>query len=80
VLERYADPRALTGAGQAELTQVIAKASHGHQGAGRVRQWLDAAQASLELYDGHPAVDLAGLAAEVATEVRRVRATTRSWP
>ncbi len=30
VLERYADPRALTGAGQAELTQVIAKASHGH--------------------------------------------------
>jgi transposase len=75
VLERYADPRALTGVGQAELTQVIAKASHGHQGADRARQWLDAAQASLELYDGHPAVDLAGLAAEVATEVRLLRAT-----
>jgi transposase len=75
VLERYADPRALARAGQAELTAVIASASHGHQGAGRARQWLDAARASLELYDGHPAVDLAGLAAEVATEVRLLRAT-----
>ena len=74
VLERYADPRALSRAGQTELTTLIATASHGHQGAGRARQWLDAAQASLELYDGHPAVDLAGLAAEVATEVRLLRA------
>jgi Transposase IS116/IS110/IS902 family len=31
--------------------------------------------ASLELYDGHPAVDFAGLAAEVVTEVRLLRAT-----
>jgi hypothetical protein len=62
VLERYADPRALTRAGQAELTAVITKASHGHQGAGRACQWLDAARASLELYGGHPAVDFAGLA------------------
>jgi transposase len=75
VLERHADPRALTRAGQASLTQVIATASHGHQGADRARQWLDAARASLELYDGHPAVDLASLAAEVATEVRLLRAT-----
>ncbi|MBO0809813.1 MAG: IS110 family transposase [Actinobacteria bacterium] len=75
VLERYADPRALARAGQARLTAMIAKASNNHQGAERARQWLDAAQASLELYDGHPAVDFTGLAAEVATEVRLLRAT-----
>jgi hypothetical protein len=74
VLERYADPRELTRTGEAELTAVIAGASHNHQGAGRARQWLDAAQASLVLYDGHPAVDFTGLAAEVATEVRLLRA------
>jgi transposase len=38
VLERYADPRALARAGQARLTALIAKASHGHQGAERARQ------------------------------------------
>jgi transposase len=75
VLERYADPRALLRLGPARLTAVITKASHGHQGAGRARQWLDAARASLELYGGHPAVDLAGLAAEVTTEVRLLHAT-----
>ena len=74
VLERYADPRALLRLGQARLTAVIAKASNNHQGAGRARQWLDAAQASLDLYNGHPAVDFTGLAAEVATEVRLLRA------
>jgi transposase len=75
VMERCADPRALVRLGLARLTAVIAKASHGHQGADRARQWLDAARASLELYDGHPAIDFAGLAAEVATEVRLLRAT-----
>jgi len=74
VLERYADPRAPATAGQARLTTLITKASHGHQGAGRARQWLDAARASLELYASHPAVDFTGLAAEVATEVRLLRA------
>jgi transposase len=74
VLERYADPRALARAGQSELAEVIATASHGQQGAGRARQWLDAARASLELYAGHPAVDFAGLAAEIATEARLLRA------
>src|SRR5262249_9504475 len=47
--------------------------SRNHQGAGRVRQWLDAAQASFELYAGHPAVDFTGLAAEVATEIRLLK-------
>ena len=74
VLERCADPRALASAGQAKLTALIAKASHGHQGADRARQWLDAARASLDLYAGHPAVDFTGLAAEVATEIGLLRA------
>jgi len=76
VLERYANPHALLRLGPARLTAVITKASYGHQGAERARQWLDAARAALELYGGHPAVDLAGLAAEVATEIRLLRATS----
>jgi transposase len=75
VLHRYADPRALARAGQARLTTVITKASHGHQGAERAHQWLNAAQASLGLYAGHPAVDFTGLAAAIATEIRLLRAT-----
>jgi transposase len=74
VLERYADPRALTRPGEARLTALIAKASNNHQGAERARQWLDAARASLELCAGHPAVDFTSLAAEVTTEVRLLRA------
>ena len=75
VLERYADPNALTRLGMTRLTALITKASHHHQGAERASQWLEAAQASLALYDGHPAVNFAGLAAEVATGVRLLRAT-----
>jgi transposase len=75
VLERFADPNALVKAGLKRLSAVIAKASNGHQGTERARQWLDAAQASLELYGDHPAVAFADLAAEVATEVRLLRAT-----
>jgi transposase len=75
VLERYADPRALLKLGAARLTALIARASNNHQGAERARQWLDAARASVDLYRGHPAVDFTGLAAEVATEVRLLRAT-----
>jgi transposase len=76
VLERYADPRALLKLGATRLAAVITKASRGHQDAERAHQWLDAAQASLELYAGHPAVDFTGLAAEVATKARLLRAIT----
>jgi hypothetical protein len=75
VLERYADPRALTAAGLARLTTLIVKVSRNHQHRARARQWLDAARASLDLYAGHPAVDLTGLAAEITTEIRLLRAT-----
>jgi transposase len=75
VLERYADPHALLAAGPARLTRLIHKASHGHQGRDRAAQWLAAAEAALALYGNHPAVAFIDLAAEVATEVRLLRAT-----
>ena len=75
VLERWADPHALLKAGQARLTKVIAKASRNHHGALRAEQWLHAARAALELYGEHPAMAFADLAAEVATEVRLLKAT-----
>jgi transposase len=74
VLERWADPNLLVNAGIEELTAVIVEASHNHQGTDRAREWIAAAQASLELYGSSPAVAFADLAAEVATEVRLLRA------
>jgi transposase len=74
VLERFADPNALVKLGVKRLGALIAKTSNNHQGAERARQWLDAAEASLQLYAGHPTVAFADLAAEVATEVRLLRA------
>ena len=75
VLERWADPRALLAAGPARLTALIVKASHGHLGADRARQWRAAAAAAVELYADHPAIAWTDLAAEVGTEVRLLRAT-----
>jgi transposase len=74
VLERYADPNALLAAGKARLTALIAEASHDHLGAERAERWLAAARASVALYGGDGAVAFADLAAEVATEVRLLRA------
>src|SRR5439155_16780602 len=59
VLERYADPNALIRVGLKRLTALIEKSSHGHQGADRAQQWLEAASLSIELYAGHPAVAFA---------------------
>jgi transposase len=69
------DPHALVATGQARLQQLIATASHHHQGAPRATQWLTAARAALELYGDHPAVASSDLAAEVQSEVRLLRAT-----
>jgi transposase len=74
VLEQWADPRALLRLGKAELTAVIGKASRNHLGAARAEQWLAAAEAAVLLYADHPAVSFVDLAAEVATEVRLIRA------
>jgi transposase len=74
VLERYGDPRALVKLGRARLTGLIDRASIGHQGEERADEWLAAARSALELYGDHHAVAFSDLAAEVATEVRLLRA------
>jgi Transposase IS116/IS110/IS902 family len=74
VLERWADPNALLKAGAKRVTALIVKASHNHQGAERAGEWIASAEASVALYASHPAVAFADLAAEVATEVRLLRA------
>ncbi len=74
VLERWADPNLLVKTGGKRLTALIAKESRNQQGAERAQQWIDAAQAALDLYDGHLAMAFTDLAAEVATEVRLLRA------
>lgn len=74
VLGRWPDPRALLAAGPARLRTLIAKTSHGHQGAARAEQWRAAAQAAVALYGQHPAMSWMDLAAEVATEVRLLQA------
>jgi transposase len=74
VLERWADPNLLLKAGPKRLTAVIAKASKNHQGTERAAEWIAAAEAAVELYDSYPGVAFADLAAEVATEVRLLRA------
>lgn len=74
VLERYADPNALIRLGLKRLTAILEKASNGHQGVDRAGTWIGAAEASIELYAGHPAVAFSDLAAEIATEVRLLRA------
>jgi transposase len=74
VLERHADPRALLAADVAGLTRLISTVPDKQQGQPRARQWRDAAAAAAGLYGDHPAVPYAELAAEVATEVRLLRA------
>jgi transposase len=74
VLERWADPNALLRAGKSRLTAVISKASNGHLGAERAKEWIDAARSAVELYEGDTAVAFADLAAEIATDVRLLRA------
>jgi transposase len=75
VLERWADPRDLLRAGERRLIALIGKASHHHLGAERAHAWRTAAAAAIELYGEHPAMAWTDLAAEVATEVRLLRAT-----
>jgi transposase len=74
VLERYADPRALAAADEAGLTRPITTTSNKQQGRERAGQWLAATTAALDLYGDHAAVPFGELAAEVATEVRPLRA------
>ncbi len=74
VLQRWADPSVLVKVGVKRLGALVAKESRGHQGTERAAEWISAAEAAIELYGGHPAVAFADMAAEVATEVRLLRA------
>ena len=74
VLERWADPNLLVRTGTKRVAAVIAKASNNHGGVERAEEWLAAAHAAIELYAGHSAVVFTDYAAEIATEVRLVRA------
>ncbi len=64
----------LLAAGDGELTRLITTVPGHRQGSQRAGQWRAAAAAAAELYGDHPAVPYDGLAAEVATGIRLLRA------
>jgi transposase len=74
VLERYADPRALLAAGPARLTRLIVTTSRGQLGQAKAQALRTAAAEAVALWDGDSAIAIEDLAAEVASEVRLVRA------
>src|SRR6266487_4544622 len=74
VLERYADPRALLAAGPARLTRLIATTSRGQLGQAKTQALRTAAAEAVTLWDGDSAAALDDVAAEIASEVRLVRA------
>jgi transposase len=74
VLERYGDPRVLLRAPRGRLVALVRKASRGHHGEDRADAWRAVAAAAVELYGDDPAVPFEDLAAEMATEVRLLRA------
>jgi transposase len=74
VLERYGDPRALLAAGPARLTRLITTTSRGQLGQAKVQALRTAAAEAVDLWEGDSAIAIADLAAEVASEVRLVRA------
>jgi transposase len=74
VLERYGDPRAMLAAGHTQLTEFLSITSRRRMGADRAQAWLRVAQAAVELFDDDPAMPFADLAAELASEIRLLRA------
>jgi len=74
VLERYADPRALLAAGPGRLTRLIATTSRGQLGQAKTQALRTAAAEAVALWEGDSAIAIGDLAAEVASEVRLVRA------
>jgi transposase len=74
VLERYGDPRALLAASPGRLTRLITTTSRGQLGAAKTQALRAAAAEAVALWDGDSAVALDDLAAEIASEVRLLRA------
>ena len=73
VLERYADPRALLGAGRARLARLVHTESRGKLGDDKVRALRTAAEQALQLWGEDPAIALSDLAEEIVTEIRLLR-------
>ena len=73
VLERYADPRALLGAGRARLLRLVRTESRGKLGDDKVRVLRTAAEQALQLWGDDPAIALSDLAEEITTEIRLLR-------
>ncbi len=78
VLERYGDPRKLLAAGPEPVAGLLRAGSTGRMAAAKVesraRAWVGVAQAAVELYGDSGAMPYADVAAELATEVRLLRA------
>jgi transposase len=78
VLERYGDPRELADVGPVRLARLIRAASTGRFDPARAQRrahaWIGAAKAAVDLYGDDGAMPFADLAAELATEVRLLRA------
>jgi transposase len=73
VLERYSDPRALRRLGRQRLTDLVRRVSRGHFAEAKADELLAAADEALSLWAGG-GLDFAELAADIASEIRVVRA------
>jgi transposase len=73
VLQRYADPRAVLGAGRARLLRLVCTESRGKLGEDKVRALRTAAEQALQLWGEDPAIALSDLVEEIATEIRLLR-------
>jgi transposase len=74
VLERYADPRKLRRLGRARLTSLLVKHSMGQWREDKADQLLEAADETLALWQASGELDFAELAADIASEVRTIKA------
>lgn len=73
VLERYGDPRKLRRLGQRRLTELVIRVSRGHWREDKADELLAAASEALTLWAAG-GLDFAGLAADLAAEIRVIRA------
>jgi transposase len=74
VLERWADPRALRRAGRKRIATVLIHTSRGHFREAKADELLAAADETIALWDAAGGMDFEELAADIAAEVRIIRA------
>jgi len=73
ILERYSDPRALRRLGRNRLTDVLKRVSRGHYREPKADELLAAADEAILLWSAG-GLDFAELAADIAAEIRVIRA------